>query len=231
MKKKISVIMAHPDDAEIICSGTIFKYLARGFEVIINIVCSGNMGISVIDRDNQLVSGIDESIRANETKLAFSRYEHIKINFLGFRDGEINQDINLTSKIERVLLDDKPNIVITHFNDISGNDHQDHAVVSKTTTNALNRIKNVEKILYAEPILSYKMDFQPNYFEDITIHFDEKIECLRFHNSQSGRFYLTKDFHLTRGRMNALKVHSSKFMKCDLYESFISITLDSCKHD
>ena len=40
-KKKLCVIVAHPDDAEVLCYGTIQKYLRKGWFCRILIVTSG----------------------------------------------------------------------------------------------------------------------------------------------------------------------------------------------
>lgn len=222
MSKTVSLIMTHPDDAEILCMGTILKFLDKGYNINVNIVCSGNMGISVQERDSIGVSGIDEDVRSSETLNAFNQYEKIKLNFLGFKDGKIKQDIELTSAIERVLIHDKPDIVITHFNDLSGNDHQEHAIVSKSTTNAINRLKKIEMVLYAQPIFSHKTSFSPNFFVDITHYFNDKIKALSFHKSQAGRFYLSKKFHLMRCEMNALNSAVENYTDGKLFESYIS---------
>ena len=51
-KKKLCVIVAHPDDAEVLCYGTIQKYLRKGWFCRILIVTSGDKGAN-IDRKQE----------------------------------------------------------------------------------------------------------------------------------------------------------------------------------
>ena len=43
---KILVIVAHPDDAEFMCAGTVARWTAEGREVVYGLVTSGDKGTS-----------------------------------------------------------------------------------------------------------------------------------------------------------------------------------------
>ena len=45
---RVLALLAHPDDMELCCSGTLIKYKKRGHDVIACHACNGNMGHMVI---------------------------------------------------------------------------------------------------------------------------------------------------------------------------------------
>ena len=49
-KRTVMSIMAHPDDAELRCFGTLCKYQDMGYFCINLIVCNGESGISFTDK-------------------------------------------------------------------------------------------------------------------------------------------------------------------------------------
>jgi LmbE family N-acetylglucosaminyl deacetylase len=223
MNKQLVVIMAHPDDAEILCFGTILKYLKKGYTVDIITVCSGENGISLADRQHKDIRKLHSSIRHQESLRAFEGTSAILKN-LEYEDGNIQLNGKLISDIELNLHQLNPQVLITHYVEPSGLDHQDHRIVGQACVNASLRCKSLKILLQAEPLCS-RINFFPNYFINISNEFDRKIEALKCHESQKGRDYLTKEYHLLRGRQNANKVtyQSEKEM---LFESFYSLVID-----
>lgn len=190
--------MAHPDDAEIRCFGTILKYINAGYEVRLVIACDGQNGISVFDRNKLGIQKIDSKIRMAETRDAF-HHVPIEIKLLdNFMDGNIQLNSELITSIEQEIISFEPEILITHFPEDMGVDHQDHAIIGKASINCASRAENIKKILLCEPLLTLRTSFKPNFFVDISDYFAKKIEALSYHKSQSGRFYLEEEFHTIR---------------------------------
>ena len=79
MKEKVAIVLAHPDDAELRCYGTICRYLDDGKECILLIASSGEHGISVKEEQgtNDL---LEKELREKETLLAFEELP-ISIHF------------------------------------------------------------------------------------------------------------------------------------------------------
>ena len=70
-----------------------------------------------------------------------------------------------------------PDLIITH----SKHDyHVDHRSLSLLTSNA---VSHYIPILYCDTLMG--VNFQPNYYFDITDHFEKKKEAILRHNSQS----------------------------------------------
>ena len=183
-KKKLCVIVAHPDDAEVLCYGTIQKYLRKGWFCRILIVTSGEKG-----------ANID---RKQETNKAFENSQ-IDIKYLSFLDGDVEMKFDLVSHIRKELNAYEPNVVITHYPDSSGVEHQDHVAIGKAVINNVVRVPfPIEKLLLAEPLLSSKTSFEANYYVDISEWFEEKMEAIQKHRSQEGKFYMNRIFQIVR---------------------------------
>ncbi len=217
----LALIMAHPDDAELLCYGTIKKYLQENFNVYLLIVCNGKQGISVKDKDRLERDSIDTDIRARETLKAFEGL-NVQIEFLGYNDSHIQMNNQLISDIERYLIKISPEILITHYVEGSGFDHQDHVVTGQCVLNASVRLSGLKKILMPEPLQSFKIAFNPNFFVNITDFFEDKINAINVHKSQAGRVYLTREFHLLRCQRNALSAGADYYRNGMLFESFVS---------
>ena len=216
---KCVFVFAHPDDAEITSYGTIKTFLELNYSIHLIIVTGGNNGISVIDKDKTGVHHLDSKIREKETLDAFKDLK-IDITFLDIPQKDLTFNFQNVTILERELLKQQPDILVTHFLDNTGNDHQEHSVISKIIRNISNRLYCLKLYLVAEPIKSFKCHFEPNYFVDITEYFEEKCASLSHHTSQKDRFYMSKEFHLMRCQKNALSFNTSDFEKGKLYESF-----------
>lgn len=197
MKEKIAIVLAHPDDAELRCYGTICKYLDDGKECILLIASSGEHGISVREEQGKNVL-LNKKLREEETLLAFAGLA-ISFRFLHQNDGYMEYGRDLIHSIESELIEIQPDIIITHYPDSYGVDHQDHTAIGKAVLNCSSRINSVKKILLCDPLKTVRSGFLPNYFVDITDYFDKKMMALECQKSQEGRFYLEEDFHKTKG--------------------------------
>jgi N-acetylglucosamine malate deacetylase 1 len=220
----LAIVMAHPDDAELLCFGTIRKYLQDGYKVYLFIVCSGEYGISVQDKQRLGKDSIDTQVRAQETLEAFQDLD-VQVKFLGYKDSHIQMNNQLISDIEKHLAEVRPEILITHYVEASGFDHQDHTVTGQCTLNASVRLTGLRTILMSEAIQSFKMDFKPNFFVNITDYFEQKMVAINAHKSQAGRVYLMESFHLLRCQRNALAAGTDYYRDGLLFEGFISKTI------
>lgn len=216
------VVMAHPDDAEIGCMGTMLALRAHGWAVHLLIVATGEHGVSVDDRDAGQGS-FHESLRYRESLRAFEG-TGIMIESLMRVDGALQVSRELISDIERKLRAFEPRVVITHYADSSGMDHQDHGAVARATLNATIRRRSVRCVLHSEPHLS-RTAFRPDVFVDITPHVQRKREALACHESQAGRVYLSDAYHTARELRHAHRA-GTWFMEEDRrFEAFQSALL------
>lgn len=218
MSKNILAVFAHPDDCELKSFGTLRKYQEFGYSVHLLIICDGAGGISVKDQNKYKLNKVTEN-RIVETKSALSGAS-FNIDILNYADGSITLNRNLIIDIEKKIHKLLPEIVITHFYDPLGVDHQDHGVVAKAVINVVSRLDYVQKVLLSEPLMTLRSAFVPNVFVDITAFFDEKIKALSMHKSQEGRYYLEREYHENKTSFYAGSVSYNDMKKDRKYEAF-----------
>lgn len=218
MKDKVAIVLAHPDDAELRCYGTICKYLDDGKECVLLIASSGEHGISVKEEQgtNDL---LEKELREKETLLAFEGLP-MSVHFLHQKDGYMEYGRNLIHAIEKELFDIQPDTIITHYPDLYGVDHQDHAAIGKAVLNCATRISTVKKILLCDPLKTVRSHFVPNYFVDITNYFGRKMKALQCQKSQDGRFYLEESFHKTKGLYYAANLSYEEARNNHYFEAY-----------
>lgn len=217
--KKISIIMAHPDDAELICFGTILYFVNQGYEANVVIVTDGGSGSSSGRPENKVATG---EIRRQESIAAFSTAA-INTSFLGLPDGYQSVNIELISTIEKYLKTFKPQIVITHYAASNPAEHQDHIAVGCATVNAVSRAPSVTTLLQAQPLAAGMIPFVPNYFVNITPYQKAKMEAISKHTTQlANHSYMTERFHQCRGAVNAFSAGRDRFGAQELYEAFFA---------
>ena len=93
MKVDILVIMAHPDDAELCCSGTILSSINQGLTVGLVDLTKGELGT----RGN-------EEIRLKESKNSSDLLELKFRDNLGFRDGFISNNEDYINEIVKKIM-------------------------------------------------------------------------------------------------------------------------------
>jgi len=185
-------IFAHPDDAELLSFGLLKRLSAAGVAVSILIVTDGSRGVSA---GHQPPSDLPV-IRMKETRAALAGITR-DVQALALPDGKVIKDGDTVTAIEKVVLDRRPDLVVTHYLDPNGIDHQDHRAIAAAVRNICFRKPFVRTLLSCEPLQPYT-DFVPNVFIDISACFAEKCEAIATHQSQNGRVYLSEEFHQTR---------------------------------
>jgi LmbE family N-acetylglucosaminyl deacetylase len=108
-RQKILVILAHPDDPEFFCGGTIAKWTAEGHSVSYCLLTCGDKGAS----DASINPAELCERRLTEQKLAAAVLGVLKVNFLNYPDGHLFPDINLRRDITREIRKEKPDILVT----------------------------------------------------------------------------------------------------------------------
>ena len=142
-KQRILVVLAHPDDAEIYCGGTIARLTKDGKRVRIVKMTSGNRG----SRQEITTEAKLKIIREKEDKksmqvLGIKPVDNI---YLDFHDGEVNNQLSTIEKIAWQIRDFQPDIIITHNpedviirfdKDINWVNHRDHRNTGISTIDA-----------------------------------------------------------------------------------------------
>lgn len=182
----IICVVAHPDDAELLCAGTLSRYALSGHTVTIAVFTDGSMGDAIIEPDKLRV------IRAEET-LAAAGIIGAKVIWGGVVDEHVFPDSVQRMRMIDILRETDPDVIFTH----SPNDyHPDHRYVSQLVFDAYFQ-KGLPYIPGQQMAACrfgkaqvYYMDnlggigFAPTEYVNITETFDIKKRMLSCHKSQ-----------------------------------------------
>ncbi|MCK9414518.1 MAG: PIG-L family deacetylase [Prolixibacteraceae bacterium] len=189
MEKIVLGIFAHPDDAEILCAGTLALLKKAGWSVHIATMAPGDKGTAEYSREE--ISKIRKTEAAEAARLLDSGY-----HCLEFEDVYIMYDresINRTTSLIRKI---RPSIVFTHSPVDYMNDHETTSKIVQTACFSTG-MKNLEitEIPYEPvPYLYYCDSMEAknifgqliftSMFADITNEISMKEEMLACHASQ-----------------------------------------------
>ncbi len=190
------VVVAHPDDAEFACGGTVARWISEGAQVSYVIATAGCRGSDDPDISPRALREIrkEEQLRAAEV-LGVDEVE-----FLGFTDGEVLPTLALRSAIVREIRKSRPDTVVTFdpariYWDHSVN-HPDHRYVGEAALYAvfpaardrLNAPELIEEGLEPHKVAEVYLvgAVEPDTWVDIGATIELKLEALRQHASQVG---------------------------------------------
>lgn len=238
--RRVMVSMAHPDDAEFICAGSVARWAAEGQEIIYVLGTSGDKGSD----DLEMTGAQLMETREAEQRKACEVLGVKEVVFLRMPDAELAPDLAMRKTLTRVIRQYKPDAVIcqdptSRWEGSFYIQHPDHIAMGEATLAALfpsarDRLTFPE--LLAEGLEPHKVtevyiassEEKCDVFIDIGPHLEQKFAALDAHRSQMGDW----DFRtmLTRwGRDVAALARMRSFPGADeieYAEAFKYITLD-----
>jgi LmbE family N-acetylglucosaminyl deacetylase len=192
----VLVMMAHPDDPEFFCGGTLARWVREGREVCYILATSGDKGSEDASVSTaELIAGREAEQRAAAEVLGVD-----DVIFLRYRDGELVSDLGLRRQLVRAIRLCRPEVVVTTdpqlyvIGDRRVN-HPDHramgdAVLAAVFPAASNprffpELWEVERLAPHAPREVYIANAdRPNHEVDITDVMEQKVEAIRQHKSQ-----------------------------------------------
>lgn len=196
--RQILVILAHPDDPEFFCGGTLARWIAAGHQVRYCLLTCGDKGSD----ERQLSSDELCAMRYDEQRAAAKLLGVESVRFLDFPDGYLVPDLELRRAITRVIRQEKPDILVTcdptnlYIRDIRIN-HPDHRAAGQAVLDAvfpaavnhryfpeLLEQEGLEPHMPAEVWIS--LPSQPQVTIDISAEWPLKLQALQEHRSQIG---------------------------------------------
>ncbi len=197
MAKQLTILsaMAHPDDAEVNCAGTLIRYVKEGHKVFLAIAATGNVG-------SKTHTGPEiEAIRAVEAQRA-ADVIGAELIMLGYKDGEVWLDNPTWKTYVDLIRRTNPDVIITHDRDDYVHDHSNvgenvyraaiWASVANIPDTRYEPIDHIPTIYRAETSGMTRVA-PPDCYVDITEEFEQKIKAFSMHESQHGDF-LEKQF-------------------------------------
>ena len=200
---KVLVIAAHPDDEVLGMGGTITKYVKNGDSVKIIIMATGvfsrrssnNMNANVYEVDDSILEKMSKQVQnLQKDAIKASKIMGVKdIEFLDFPDNEMDKKSNLeiTKKIESIILEFKPDIVFTHSQHDVNIDHRMIYDATITATRPFSKFKVKEVISFEVPSSTewyFPSKFSPNMFIDINKELPTKIKALSAYKTEINNF-------------------------------------------
>jgi len=179
---QILAIVAHPDDADIFCGGTLAKHSDRGDDVTVAYMTRGEYG--GFDATEAEVAAVRE-----EEALAAADTLDADAVFLGFLDGRITYTMENRLRIVEAIREHTPNLILTHYSDDM---HPDHRTTSRLVSDAyyMASLPLVETegdpydpenvYFFGKPTSS----FEPDVTVDITGYQETKEAAFLQHESQ-----------------------------------------------
>lgn len=193
--RRAMVIVAHPDDPEFFCGGTIARWVRAGVEVAYLILTNGNKGSS----DPSLTPQSLAELRRKEQERAAGILGVRTIVFLDEPDGELQPTLPLRRSVVREIRHYRPDVVVcpdpsVYYFETDYVNHPDHRAAGVVALEAIfpaarNRMYHPD--LLAEGLAPHAVHeiyltgtTRPNRWVDITDTLELKLEAIRAHASQ-----------------------------------------------
>ncbi|CAN5815159.1 PIG-L family deacetylase [soil metagenome] len=220
LEKRAMVIIAHPDDAEFGCAGTVATWADDGWSVHYVIVTDGTAGggDEATDVGPEARKKLAETRKA-EQKAACAELGASGVTFLGYPDGQIQHTLELRKDLVRLLRTHRPSRVICMAPVVNwepqymiGLYHPDHLAVAETAVAAIYPASqnpwDFPELMMEENLKPHKVSEiwflaapNPNKHVDVSAVIDRKIAALRAHDSQLGANFDRLE-KMVRGWMN-----------------------------
>ena len=189
------VVVAHADDAEFGCSGTVAKLCTAGWEMVYVMCTDGSKGSS----DREITQRQLASIRRKEQQNAGKTLGLKDVVFLDYEDSMLQPTLALRKDIAREIRIHKPDVLITMYpmRNLDGGwgvGHPDHMAAGEAALQAVfptaRDHMTFPDLLEAgfEPhkvaevwIIGHP---QPDLYVDVTQHMDTSVAALMQHKSQ-----------------------------------------------
>jgi len=197
--QKVLVVLAHPDDPEYFCGGTVARWAAEGSDVTYCLVTSGDKGADKGEIDGRELA----RLREEEQQAAAKVLGVQTVVFLGRPDGMLEADVDLRRDIARAIRRFRPDILITCdpttlFTHGKGINHADHRAVGLSTLDAVYPAAGSALFfpeLLGEGLAPHKVprvylagSQSPDTTIDVSLYFERKLQALRCHRSQISDF-------------------------------------------
>ena len=186
------VVMAHPDDNEFVCGGTVALLAELDWDIHIVVTTSGNKGTKEIGMTAQRLAAIREEEQRNAAQILGAQ----EPTFFGFPDGYIENSNELRGLIVHQIRIHRPDLVITWDGFRPGFNHRDHRRTGRGTYDAIYPAADDhlyyprDKVEGLEPcrpsVLMLAGSNEPDCHLDISKVMATKIRAVMAHSSQIG---------------------------------------------
>lgn len=194
--RRVLVMMAHPDDPDFFCGGTLALWASQGSEIRYVLATSGDKGSNSAEVESDALMVLREEEQRAAARVVGAR-EPI---FLRHRDGELADGPILQRELVRAIRMFSPDVVVTTdpLRFYAGSrrvNHADHRVIGSAVLAAVfpaagnprffPELLDIEGLAPHNPReLLLARAHEPDTEVDISAMIDVKIEAIRQHKSQ-----------------------------------------------
>lgn len=185
--ERVLAVVAHPDDVELLCAGTLARAKANGAAIGICVMCRGDKGQSdpPVENLGEVRSG---EMHAAAAVLGAELYE------AGFGDGELFDGYEQRRILIEIFRKFRPTLVLAHAENDYHPDHQQVSILADAASWFCASAGHVTDSPHMDsPPSLWWMDtinmagFEPGFYIDVSDHLEVKSEMLRCHKSQLAR--------------------------------------------
>ncbi len=189
MDKTVLGIFAHPDDAEMLCTGTLALLKKAGWSVHIATLAPGDKGTAIYSREE--ISKIRKAEASESAELIGASY-----HCLEFEDAYILYDRESINKTTALIRRIKPSVVFTSPHSDYMVDHEITSLIVQTACFCAG-VKNLEVeeepfepvpwLYYCDPLEGkdkFGNNVEPSIYMDISSVIEMKTKMLECHKSQ-----------------------------------------------
>jgi LmbE family N-acetylglucosaminyl deacetylase len=200
--RRVMVIMAHPDDAEFGCGGTLAKLAREGADLRYVLCTSGDKGSSDPNMSGVKLAHIREEEQRNAARV-LAGGKHVEVVYLRQEDGMLEATHELEQQISREIRRWRPHVVFCQdptqlFAGKNYINHPDHRAAGMAALNSVYpkaRDPLTFPELLAEGFQPWKVwevyvagAKEPDTWVDVSETLELKLDALREHKSQVGDF-------------------------------------------
>lgn len=185
--ERVLAVVAHPDDAELLCAGTLARARADGAVIGIGVLTRGDKG-----QPNRPIKNLP-AVRRKEMQAA-AELLGAQVFFGNSSDGELVDSVVTRRRVIELLRQFRPSLVLAHAAEDYHPDHRAASALAEAATwLAASRGHRTASPPLAEPPALWFMDtintsgFVPGFYVDISAHTELKARMLTCHRSQLAR--------------------------------------------
>lgn len=185
--QRLLAVVAHPDDVELLCAGTLARAKADGAAVGMCSLCRGDKGAAA--EDPETLAG-----RRREEFVAAAALLGAETYFADVPDAQLADTPDGRGRLMRIFRQFKPTVVLAHSPEDYHPDHRAAAALAESVSwlACSPGYQTAEPPLATPPALIWMdtvnmLGFEPGFFVNITEYLPLKQQMLRRHRSQLQR--------------------------------------------
>jgi LmbE family N-acetylglucosaminyl deacetylase len=184
---RMLAVVAHPDDAELLCAGTLARARSDGAEIAICVLCQGDKG-----QPREPIANLAQVRRSEMT--AAAEILGAELFFADVPDGRLQDDAETRRQLIETYRRFTPTLILAHWRDDYHADHRAGGALAEAASwFCCSTGHQTESPAMPGPPALWWMDtvdmagFEPHFYFDVTGLVDVKRKMLACHASQLAR--------------------------------------------